>query len=307
MKENIFKFFDKVILADSLNENVKNIYKTFSKNNKNELIKLLSIGGDYHDAWKNYLDNKGIYRGANNYLNKNDIAVEVTPGIRISTSKIPNVYTILLSDILKSWKKFPKRNKSHICSISRMVAGEYGTVYYVFPRNDAKIGICPTNDIFDSFKNELIDISADSAARKIVIILDVILNDKTDIPSIEMQLNDSLQTIKMFKDFDTAFDKTTSEQRQKLERKFLLSQNLHPLMSYYTKFVEEENSNKSDFLKFIEKYVYSAKNFKCKKVKDLFNFISQCKNNEVWFEGPAIYIPTTSNKLEWLEKNVRTD
>lgn len=65
-----------------------------------------------------------------------------------------NAYTLLL-DNLPEWKQYPKRSKSIIATTEYSRATDYGyggSVYCVFPENNSKIGVCPSRDIWDSFK-----------------------------------------------------------------------------------------------------------------------------------------------------------
>ena len=66
-----------------------------------------------------------------------------------------NVYTRLMSDILPSWKDYPKRSESFICSTSEITARGYnrGNVYQLFPSNNTLIGVCSSLDIWESFDN----------------------------------------------------------------------------------------------------------------------------------------------------------
>ena len=59
-----------------------------------------------------------------------------------------NYYTVLFSDILPSWKKFPRRDESWICTTSFNEAVGYGKVYGVFPLGDPLLGICPKQDMW---------------------------------------------------------------------------------------------------------------------------------------------------------------
>lgn len=61
-----------------------------------------------------------------------------------------NHYTLLLSN-LPVWRNWPKRDQSLICSTSFEYARNYGDLYIVLPKNGSKIGICPNNDIWNSF------------------------------------------------------------------------------------------------------------------------------------------------------------
>lgn len=81
----------------------------------------------------------------------------VTPGIRASADTT-NVYNRLISDVLPSWKQWPKRNNSIIFTSSYRAVTHYkdnvdGYIYNIFPYNSAKIVVCPTTDMWDAFEN----------------------------------------------------------------------------------------------------------------------------------------------------------
>lgn len=61
-------------------------------------------------------------------------------------------YTTWLIDNLPSWKGWPKRGRGIICSTNLEYAEYYGDVNYVIPYDNSLIGVCPTEDIFNSFK-----------------------------------------------------------------------------------------------------------------------------------------------------------
>lgn len=61
-----------------------------------------------------------------------------------------NLYTLLF-DNLNSWQKYPKRSKSLICTTIENVAEQYGQCYYIIPFDGAKWGVCPNDDIWNSF------------------------------------------------------------------------------------------------------------------------------------------------------------
>jgi len=66
-----------------------------------------------------------------------------------------NFYTVLFSEILPSWKKYPKRSKSLICSSSESGASSYGNPFAVFPQNGANIGVVPARDMWGGFQNSI--------------------------------------------------------------------------------------------------------------------------------------------------------
>jgi hypothetical protein len=121
------------------------IQKTFLKNYSSALEK--TIKGFY------------IFRGLR-YSQKKVLLVKPSKIERTSTNTV-NIYTAL-TDCLPSWRGYPKRSRSIICAFdqSRAMAymgasktewGEVGSLYCVFPKNGAKIGVCPSNDIYYSF------------------------------------------------------------------------------------------------------------------------------------------------------------
>jgi hypothetical protein len=59
-----------------------------------------------------------------------------------------------LTNVLPSWKDYPSRNHAYICSTSYSEAKRYadgGHVFVVFPYDNARIAICPTHDMKNSF------------------------------------------------------------------------------------------------------------------------------------------------------------
>lgn len=153
MKNNIFKNINTAIQAAKTQS-----YRSV-KNDK--LIKLLST--KYGDAVECHKNECVMFRA-----NKNvGISAIITPRHRTSAGT-DNVYTLLISDILPSWKNWPKRNNSLIFSLSYDEASKYTDwfteynkpnatieqrqLYNVFPNNDAMVVVCPYEDMWSSFK-----------------------------------------------------------------------------------------------------------------------------------------------------------
>jgi len=110
------------------------------------------LRGKANIAWKKHLEEYRIFRGRDH----NDIRAPspykfISPSktYRMSRNTINVVNSFL--DILPSWKNWPKRSNSIICSNSRVTAGWYGVAFQVFPFNNAKIGICSQSDFWESF------------------------------------------------------------------------------------------------------------------------------------------------------------
>ena len=177
MKNNIFNKI-KIILSATLNENTKmqiNAHRVFDS------IVNKSFYGKYSNALDTYVDiGTLLFRGDENLEDyysdevgkwideikaENKVAdldvvykivFELTPGKRKSENT-GNFYTKLFSDVLESWKEFPKRNNSFICSTNYNTAVNYGAnnIFCVFPENNVKIAICPKRDMWLSFKNSI--------------------------------------------------------------------------------------------------------------------------------------------------------
>lgn len=98
-----------------------------------------------------------IFRG-DEKLNK-EISI-IKPGKRASQNT-SNYYTLLISYLLPSWKDFPKRDSSFICTTDPDMASRYGRGNYfiVFPENGANLGVCSASDFWYSFENQLEDMA----------------------------------------------------------------------------------------------------------------------------------------------------
>lgn len=73
---------------------------------------------------------------------------------RISPFADHNYYNMLLSS-LPSWKKYPARNKSLICTTDFRNAKHRSSYnpFFVFPKDRSLIGVCPADDIWGSFQD----------------------------------------------------------------------------------------------------------------------------------------------------------
>jgi hypothetical protein len=63
-----------------------------------------------------------------------------------------NYFTLLCSYLLPSWKGWPQRSKSFICTTNESTASNYGLPYRVYPKGDPLIAFCPANDFWESFE-----------------------------------------------------------------------------------------------------------------------------------------------------------
>jgi hypothetical protein len=117
-------------------------------------MRLFEIETDYFsysDAIGAFDKGNCLYRGMTDY---GDMIIR-NPSVRKSAngSNFMNQYF----SYSKKWKNYPKRNNSWIMSSSYKYAYEYvysedKTMYYCFPKNNSKIGICPREDMWFSFE-----------------------------------------------------------------------------------------------------------------------------------------------------------
>lgn len=148
---NIIKNIN-TLLAASINSKNKLKFNSLEYNEFKHLYET-----EYKDMADKF-DNDGvlIFKG---FSEAPPIYSQVSPKLRKSENTL-NFYTRLLSDVLPSWKDYPKRNRGFICTNNREKAAMYARlsndrIMAVFPKNGSKIAVCSASDIWDSFKNTL--------------------------------------------------------------------------------------------------------------------------------------------------------
>ena len=97
-----------------------------------------------------YKKKEWLFRGINN--TSNFLFVDPTKGKPRRSANIDTNYYTLLIDNLPSWKEYPLRSRSIVCSTSEEYASDYGEVYIVIPYDNANIAIASEDDLWDSFK-----------------------------------------------------------------------------------------------------------------------------------------------------------
>lgn len=90
---------------------------------------------------------QGLYRG----ISEGGGMLMGDPRNTERRSKNTSSHTMWLLETFPEWEAFPKRTRSFICSTSEFYADYYGSVYHVIPYDNAQIGICPSQDFFESF------------------------------------------------------------------------------------------------------------------------------------------------------------
>lgn len=93
--------------------------------------------------------------------NKTTIFRGMDPGVALGTidtnnfnrtsKNTYNFYTMWM-DNHPSWKAYPKRSKSYICTTNSEIASGFGEIYLIIPEDDAHIGECSDDDLWGSFE-----------------------------------------------------------------------------------------------------------------------------------------------------------
>lgn len=89
-----------------------------------------------------------IYRGMRKNFGYGIIDPKSSPERRSSNT---SNHTTLLMDNLPSWKGYPKRSQSIICSTQLSYARSYGYVYYIYPSDACKFGVVDSGDVWGGF------------------------------------------------------------------------------------------------------------------------------------------------------------
>jgi len=234
-----------------------------------ELIK----SGDYDVALKNKIQ---IYRGVNS--TNDQIIINPKNHVRVSANTL-NIYTKLI-DSFESWEDYPKRSESLICSLNIDVATSYGNLYVVLPKNDAKIGICPTDDIWSSFNNigDMV-IFNETIYTFILKPIEKAFRFKFKTDFDDHGLIDILKSIKFIRHYDN--DRFKMRVKNKI-----LNLNYYDL-SYLRKFINNDNyDNLYDYLEYIFKP--ELNDFTLVKLKDFNSLISD--DRECWTDSESIMI-----------------
>ncbi len=236
-----------------------------------EVTKLLE--GKHSDAygrWKT--DKKYIFRGT---LTGNwDFAFGNSKAREKRKSHNTKNYSTLFFDNHPMWSKFPKRSESFVCSTDAVKAKGYGygggAVYNVFPENGTTIGVCPENDIFQSFSKTMHMGSVGSLNSFVGLVIDLVNTVNYSIGTSD----DSYKVlVKKFKDIKKIWD--TLDQ-QVIDDTYLTAPFLHDVNGDFD----------GDLFKLFE-YIYNPQKNGFKIVKSGQKLPD---NKEVWMGGNCLFI-----------------
>lgn len=190
----------------------------------------------------------------------------ISPARSTRISRNTHNYYTLLFDNLQTWKKYPKRSKSIICTTDSRYALDQGYTYVVFPFDSAKIGVCPSEDIWGAFRPKL----------------DVLSNFNDDIRAlvIEYKLsspNTYRELTNFFKEVDNIKDTIISDRWLAHDSPF------------WKPYLDNPDLKLIDFIKNF--FNPDKHGFKLTTIKD-FNI---AENREIWTDSTSVLI---------LEKNI---
>ena len=141
-----------------------------------------------------FLNHQAIYRGTRR--KESIIFTDPTTEARRSANTF-NYYTLLMSSgTLPSWKNWPQRDRSLICSGNVDDAAGYawyGDPFVVLPIGNPKIAICPAADFWDSFPLQLNNLNG--YLRDYFNNLVYEFNDKYDVHIDNELKDDSLESL----------------------------------------------------------------------------------------------------------------
>lgn len=198
-----------------------------------------------------------------------------------------SIFNELLDNRLSSWKDYPKRSKSFICTTDIIYTEPFGPTYNVYPVGDPLIAICPKGDIYDGFSHVLGAASTNSFSQQLKLVINTV-NQITPIQSISdfikiMNIIWSGKNKKILAILKILGYASTEEYLTFIFNA-LFPFNFSSFKYYYKKhssfyeFLDTEFSPKSNDFKLIRLSNLSS--------DDLDGSIE----HEVWFSGPAYFI-----------------
>lgn len=208
-----------------------------------------------------------VYRGVDDARNA---ALIVSPANFERKSRNTSNYYTLLMDNLPAWKSYPKRSKSIICATDIEYASNMGYAYRVYMFDGSKIGVCPTNDLWESFRLDVdsLEIFNDCIGMMINKFTDY---DDSDI----VTYNDLLQLFNKFDEHKSSFN---------IDR--------HTFPTYFDfKLFEPYFNTDVEFIDFAKEIFDPERHkFKLQNTRTFRNI----KEREVWTDGTSILL---NNKI----------
>jgi len=237
-------------------------------------------------AVKAYKNGNAIYRGMDD---AGDFAQVSSSKFTRESANTDNYYT-LINDNSPAWAKYPKRSKSIICTTNFESAQRYGTLYAVFPFDNAKIGVCSNYDYWWSFPFFSKYADGDDLTSYNYTIKSLLINIDPDVAKRNL-------TYKKLSSIMTKFDKYTQFKNEEMINDAKETHNMtgiKPKTSKYpyTDMLVDMYPMMKDYAKFNSLEEYSRYLLDPKKNKFELKTIGDKlpKNKEVWTDGDSILI-----------------
>jgi len=285
--------------------------KTVIVNDEEKLIHLLET--DYSQAVEKFKNNQRIYRGVRGYEGPYFIKI---PGVRKSQNT-KNAYTRLFSSLLPSWSKYPPRNKSFICTTDLSITKSYileddftKGQYIVLPKNNAKIGVCPSTDIWYSFpllENDYSLYTLENINFRIYEFIKIVSLENKNIPHdlsdiIKMFLYDSDESIKSY---FKMLAKYTEKNIDKIIKKIEEEDREYRISLFTKTIIRDMNELKNikdpyNLLTMLDRILDPKRNkFRLTTINNFKLTEEENKRGrEVWTDSPCLFI-----SLNYLQKN----
>lgn len=211
---------------------------------------------------------------------------------RLSTSSKFNNYISFILDNSDKWKAYPKRTSAIMFSDSSNVAGMYGiALYYIFPPNNAKIGICPRSDLWNSFRYK-------DPERDYTLTVNNINAFIQYFSSKAFSRNINMSSYEKFKDDIYQIEKYI---RNTNLNKIKLPTDIHNILIAIINIIESKNYSLFDFLEDFIKPNYSGNNSKSnfivtdtnnliKLYEYEFNTFGIEHEHELWTDQPCLIL-----------------
>ncbi len=232
------------------------------------------VDTQYSDAYEKWFENdyNYIWRGM---THKTTAAIGDGKAATKRKSAWTSNHSTLFLDNDPSWSKFPKRSESFICSTAKGKAADYGSLYSVLPKNGANIGVCPEDDIWNSFSRTMNSGTIYEFNR---MLLDLFYKLEKEGHKIPLQDDDYGKMVKSFKEVKKLVDS-----EHPLWFKELLADD-----GFYYNYgnIFRNNSFDGDILDLM-KQVYDPKKNGFKIVKSGADI---ALNREVWMSGTCLFV-----------------
>jgi hypothetical protein len=242
-------------------------YKSFSIR-YDELINEVK---PYGEIIKTYLD-KGdyIYRGMKNTGN----VIRGDGSLLNRKSANTMNYVTMMSTFLPSWKGWPSRDKSFICSNTLGNSSGYGAVYHVIPIENQQIAVASSYDFWNAFDANLGKYSIFDVYE-----LNIVLDQIFNYYKIDTDVENNP------KDFMEAMTNIQAEMRAMADEDFAT-------LFKKIRVVEEkffEDFKNTPVIQFFDKMLNPAENG-CQLFDNFTVLPNSDKSKEIWMTGKVIFI-----------------